>query len=328
MITGATSSLGLALIKECIEQDMEVLAIANRGSARISLIPEDRRITVWEMSLAKMSEAVVAPDEKGNWDAFFHLAWASTGGDVARNQLLPQALNIQYALDAVELASKLGCKVFVGAGSQAEYGRTEAVLTEELEPKPETAYGMAKLCAGQMTRLACGQKGMKHIWPRILSAYGPHCPERTVIYYTLKELLQGRKPILSAGEQVWDFVYVSDVARALMAVAEKGRDQETYLIGAGESGLLKDYLERARKTIIQMQKEGLLGAYNEQVIQPLGLGMRDYGDNPVMHLACSIEKLCQDTGYTPQVDFETGIRMTVQDLLQTKPKTDQRELTD
>lgn len=297
VITGATSSLGTALVEECIKQNMEVLAIANPGSNNISRINKSEKVVIRECSL---DELKIFDDSK-KYDIFVHLAWAATAGDIARNQIYDQAMNVRYALDAVDVAERLGCKVFVGSGSQAEYGRTNKVLNEELETKPETAYGISKLCAGQLTRLACKQKGIKHIWPRILSAYGPKCQPQSVINYTLTELLNGRKPALSGGEQIWDFIYTGDVAKALLLLADKGRDGEVYIIGSGKSRQLKDYLFELR-----------------DIVNPsltLGLGDKPYGNNTVMHLECDISKLKKDTGFEPEIEFRQGIKNTIEWLI-------------
>ena len=80
--------------------------------------------------------------------------------------------NVKQCLDAVFASKSLGCKVFVGAGSQAEYGNKGGVMRPDTFPEPISGYGMAKLCAGQMTRYLCKQAGIKHVWPRILSVYG------------------------------------------------------------------------------------------------------------------------------------------------------------
>lgn len=84
-------------------------------------------------------------------DAFFHLAWAHTIG-AGRNDMPAQIENIRYTIDAVRTAAAMGCRVFVGTGSQAEYGRVDGVLRADTPTNPENGYGMAKLCAGQMSR--------------------------------------------------------------------------------------------------------------------------------------------------------------------------------
>ena len=54
-----------------------------------------------------------------------------------------QNANIKYTLDAVELAKRLGCKTFIGAGSQAEYGRVEGTISEKTDKNPENGYALA-----------------------------------------------------------------------------------------------------------------------------------------------------------------------------------------
>lgn len=301
VITGATSSIGTALCSECIKQGKEVLAIVQPNSKNISRIPKHNLISIVERSLQNynsegndsLSEIT---DNQAEYDAFIHLAWASTQGDAARGKITPQIKNIEYAIDAVELADRLGCKVFIGAGSQAEYGRTEETLAEETVCRPETPYGMAKLCAGQMTRFACKEKGIRHIWPRILSGYGPNCQPQTVLNYTITELLKGNVPKLSGGDQIWDFIYTGDIARALLLLAEFGKDGETYVLGSGHSRPLKEYLE-ITKNIVNPNVE-------------LGLGEKPYSKSTVMHLSCNIDKIKRDTGFEPEISFEEGIRLT------------------
>lgn len=325
VITGATGSIGLALIKECISQQVEVLALVHPGSERISRIPPSDLVKVVECDLKNLgmfSEALkqsncgndsfrslsdysISAEE--TYDAFFHLGWMATSDDRKRNLLALQAQNIQYALDAVKLAADLHCNVFVGAGSQAEYGRTEEVLTESTVPHPETGYGMAKLCAGQMTRLACRQLGIRHIWTRILSTYGPESHRKSVLSYTIQELLKGNSPCLTGGEQIWDFMYVEDTAKALYALAQYGRDGETYVLGSGSSDLLRNYLVKARQAV-----ERITG----RETPALGLGEVPYGEHAVMHLACSIDKLSADTGFRPQTSFEEGIKQTIYRLME------------
>lgn len=291
IISGATSSIGIALCEECVTNGIGVVAIIRPESSKCSLIPKSNLIEIVE---SELSDYDSINSEGIHADAFFHLVWGSTNGAAARDNTYAQADNIQATLKAVELAKRCNCKVFVGAGSQAEYGRTDEVLTGDTACNPETAYGMTKLCAGMLSRLMCRQKGLDHVWTRILSAYGPNCSKRTVISYAVDTLLRGEKPILSDGRQVWDFIYISDVARALLACARSGVSGKTYVIGYGKSKLLREYLEEARDIL----NPG----------QDMGFGERPYNADAVMHLECDISELTADTGFFPTVDFEEGIR--------------------
>lgn len=291
IISGATSSIGIALCEECVTNGIGVVAIIRPESSKCSLIPKSNLIEIVE---SELSDYDSINSERIHADAFFHLAWASTDGAAARDNTYDQADNIQAILKAVELAERCKCKVFVGAGSQAEYGRTDEVLTGDTACKPETAYGMTKLCAGMLSRLMCRQKGIDHVWTRILSAYGPNCSKRTVISYTVDTLLQGEKPVLSDGRQVWDFIYISDVAKALLSCARSGVSGKTYVIGYGKSKLLREFLEEVRDILSPGQD--------------MGFGERPYNADAVMHLECDISDLTADTGFVPTVDFEEGIQ--------------------
>lgn len=304
IITGATGTIGMALINKCIESGVEVIALVNPGSSRLHRIPGDPLVRVIKCGLADMASATaeslgIEETEPGSGvvaDAIFHLAWGGTFGDFRNNREL-QDKNALYALDAVGLAKRLGCSVFVGAGSQAEYGRVSGVLRPDTPCAPENEYGRAKLRACGETRKLCTDLGIRHIWTRILSIYGPYDGENTMVMSVIRKLLAGEKPSLTAGEQMWDYLYCSDAANALLLLAEHGKGGCIYPIGSGAARPLREYIE-----IIRDEIDPKL---------PLGFGEVPYSDKQVMHLCADISSLCADTGFSPKVDFREGIRRTI-----------------
>lgn len=293
-LTGATSTIGTAIIRECISNDIQVLALVNKNSFNIGRIPNSRLITIIECSLQDMETLNV---EGMAADVFFHLAWGHTNRSV-RNEAEPQIENIKYSIDSVRLASRLNCEVYVGAGSQAEYGRVDEIIDEETAVHPETAYGIAKLCSGQMTRIECEKLGIKHIWPRIFSTYGPYTQDTTILNYTIKELLRKHRPSLTMCDQIWDFIYVDDAARALLLLAEKGKSGEIYCISSGRSDTLRHFIEIVHAELKSDIK--------------MGFGDLPYGENTVMYLSGNIRKLQNDTGFVPLVSFKEGIDKTIE----------------
>ncbi len=295
IITGPTGSIGIALINELVKNKVEVIAVCRPGSKRMSRIPKCDKVKIVECGLEeiyKLSELV-----KDKVDVFYHFAWDGTFGNT-RNDMELQNNNVKYALEAVKTAKILGCHKFVGAGSQAEYGRVEGTLTPDTPAFPENGYGIAKLCAGQMTRIMCEQLGVEHVWTRILSIYGPYDGENTMIMSTIYKLLKGEKPSLTAGEQMWDYMYSKDVARAFYLVGEKGKNGSTYCLGSGNARLLKEYVMMLRDAI------------DSQL--PLGIGDVPYGDKQVMYLCANIDNLREDTGFVPEISFEEGIKETIE----------------
>lgn len=293
LITGPTGAVGMALIEECISRNIKVYAVCRPNSAHRRFIPSHPLITVVECGVEYYASLTGLGSD---FDCFFHFAWDGTYGE-SRLNLSRQAKNIDYTLDAVKLAKDLGCSVFIGAGSQSEFGPVEGILHPDLPCNPDNGYGMAKLCAGQMSRLLCKEYGIRHAWCRILSLYGPYDKEYTMVMSGLLKLLNGERPSYTKGEQVWDYIYSKDAARAFLAVAEKGKAGAIYCFGTGETRKLKDFIYAIRDAI--------------DPALPVGIGELDYYPNQVMHLKADIANLTADTGFVPVYSFEKGIRETI-----------------
>lgn len=293
-ITGPTGAIGVAIINEMISHNIEVIAICNPDSKRICRIPYSPLVRIVLCDLNDLGQMDCSALPK--CDVFYHLAWAGTFGEM-RNNMSLQVHNIKSALESVELAYRLGCTTYIGSGSQAEYGRVEGVLKPDTPVNPENGYGMAKLCAGQMTRIHCTQIGLRHIWLRVLSIYGPYDGNNTMIMSTIYKLLAGKSPDTTKGEQLWDYLYSKDAGIAFYLAGLKGKDKAIYCLGSGEAYPLKEY-------IVEIQK-----AVNPEV--PIGFGNVPYALKQVMYLCADITELQKDTGFFPETSFAKGIRETV-----------------
>ncbi|MDE6202078.1 MAG: NAD(P)-dependent oxidoreductase [Lachnospiraceae bacterium] len=300
VITGPTGMIGMALINKCIQDQIQVLAICHRDSSGIRHIPQSSYVKVMEADMSEIGQLGRFIDQK--YDVFYHFAWAGTTGK-ARNDMYLQNENIKFTLDAVELASQLGCKVFIGAGSQAEYGRYEGRLTPNTPVFPENGYGMAKLCAGQMSRIRCKELGIRHIWVRILSVYGPY-GKMDMISQTLRKMMAGQRAEFTPGEQVWDYLYSGDAARAMLLLAQKGKAGKVYVLGSGEARKLREYIG-----IMAEEAADFTDKRPE-----LAFGVVPYGENQVMYLSADNEELCRDTGFAPEVSFREGIRNMIRTM--------------
>lgn len=306
VITGASGMIGVALAQECTAADEEVLAICHRGSPKNEILRKFPGVEVLEADLDEYAGLAGKHWEK-KYDTFYHLAWAGTAGQ-ARNDMMLQSGNIRYTLDAVELADCMGCHTFVGVGSQAEYGRCHEPLRPESPAFPETGYGMAKLCAGQMSRYSCAQRGMRHMWARVLSIYGPY-GSQDMITLSLQKILRGEHVSFTAGEQVWDYLYSEDAARALRLMAERGVSGKTYVLGSGQARPLKEYLKVMYQAACdRIGREGRKAG-------TIGIGELPYSADQVMHLEGDIEELEQDTGYSSCIDFEKGIMSLLDQMI-------------
>lgn len=298
VISGATGAVGIALINEMISHEIKVLILTHKGSKRNEFIPKHPLVSTMDCSLEDM-QYTYANGSDEEYDAFYHLAWAGTTGN-DRNDMYLQNQNVKYALDAVELAHRMHCKVFIGTGSQAEYGRFEGKLTETTPTFPESGYGIAKLCAGQMTRERAHQLGMRQIWARILSVYGPYDGKQSMIMSSINKLLKGERASFTKGEQMWDYLYSKDAARALYLLGQRELDG-VYCLGSGNARPLKEYIMEMRNQISPDSE--------------VGIGDIPYAVGQVMYLCADISKLQKDTGFEVTYGFKQGIREILENML-------------
>lgn len=290
ILTGATGAVGSALIEELTAHDIEVLVLVNPESKRRDVIPRHPLVRVMPCALSELS---ALQNETGlEYDVFYHFAWAGTTG-AARDDMFLQNQNVRHTLDAVEAAKRFGCRRFIGAGSQAEYGPANCILTPDTPTFPLTGYGMAKLCAGQMSRSHAHQRGMEHIWVRILSVYGPNDGAQSMVMNAIRCFAAGHSPRCTPGEQMWDYLYSGDAAKAFRLLGEKGIDGKTYVLGSGEARPLAAYLREIR-----------------DVVNPncdLKLGEMPYPPGQVMHLQADISELERDIAWRISMVFSEGI---------------------
>jgi nucleoside-diphosphate-sugar epimerase len=290
VITGTTGMIGSTLIRCALEHNIEVLSIVRKDSPRLDNLPKTEKVKLFSVGMNEYTSVAIS----GNYDAFFHLAWDKTFG-ASRDDVAVQAQNIQYTLDAVRLAKRLGCKKFIGAGSQAEYGQVAGPLKPETPVNPVSGYGIAKYTAGKLSGLLCTQLGMQFNWVRILSVFGPLDAAHTLIMYTINELLAGRSPELTKCEQIWDYLYCDDAARAFLAIGEKGINGKTYPLGSGSPRKLSEYIEALKNNV---RPDGILQ-----------FGKKEYYPHQPMFLCADISELAADAGWKPEVSFEEGIRI-------------------
>ena len=294
VVTGATSMIGTALIEECVKNNIEVYAVVRKSSGKQDRLPDSSLVHLIDSSLETLEQLPKLIPEK--CDTFYHIAWGNTGENRNRSTEL-QSRNISYTLAAVRTAHALGCKRFIGAGSQAEYGPMDVDrISPDSPTNPTTPYGASKLASGHLAGMLCRELGMECIWPRIFSVYGIYEKETTMIASGLRKMLRGESTEFTPAMQRWDYLYSKDAGRAYYLIGEKGRDGAVYCVGSGKARPLRDY-------ILKMAE--ITG------VEAPGIGARPYPSGAVMNLCADTENLYADTGFMPEYTFEEGIRETI-----------------
>lgn len=291
IVTGSTGFIGSWLVQELLESNYNVEVVARNKD---KLVPESRkRCSIIEKSLEELRPEYF----DGGADVFFHLAWAGVSSE-SKNQLDLQLENISVSLNALEIANRIGCKLFVATGTVAEYALCDNVMDMAARQTPNDFYGAAKVSAHYFLEVRARQLRQPFIWCVIPSTFGERRMDNNIVTYTIKTLLKGDKPIYGDLKQMWDFLYVRDVVRALRLVGEKGTPNKVYGIGSGEYKTLFDYITRIRNVIDPNLCLGI-GENQEQSTRTFSSCVNNYD-------------LKKDTGFQPKYTFEEGIERTVQ----------------
>jgi len=290
LVTGVTGVLGLALVKH-LAKERDVYCLVHTASARNNLLPSTDNVHVLESNLLVNAswQKLVVPQ---HIDEVYHLAWQGARGRQSRDEVV-QLKNMQMAQEAAQFAALHGAKVFIGAGSQAEYGALDTCLREDMVCSPDTVYGKAKLLAQQTTASIAAQYGMRHVWTRFFSLYGPYDDTRSFISSLLRKALRNEPLALTLGLQAWDYLHVDDAAAAMVALAQDSSATGVYNVAEGTGHTLSWYVETLVQ-IIGSMSERHYGAVNQGAI--------------LRHRRPDIAKIKATGIWQPRVDFAVGLK--------------------
>lgn len=283
VITGATSFIGLELISYLLEHHHQVVAVCRPNSKGLQSVPAGVDIVTSEMcDYGDLHRYIPQAD------VFVNLAWGGTGHD-GRNVVDVQNENIIYTTAAMFAADRMNCKLFVEAGSQAEYGSTIEPQCEDAVCNPFSEYGKAKLRVKEELFKVSEQLKMKYIHLRIFSIFGENDHPWTLVMSAIDKMLANEKVDLSPCTQNWNFVYVKDAVRMITTLCEKAVENptfehEVYNIASDDTRQLKDFVERM-KVLAQSTSELNYGAMTPQNLVSLQPDMSKTQE--------SVGRLCQ-----------------------------------
>ena len=294
-LTGASGFVGSFFLRNLLSSDAYKVCVLLRNPKdawRIQDLLPNVKVIVGELDHLELIELELADFAP---QAFVHLAWHGVLG--AERNDPSQWRNVSSTMELVELANKLGVGNWIGLGSQAEYGPCQNKIDELCQTKPTTMYGVSKLAAQLLSERLCAEYGIRHAWLRLFSSFGPTDNPEWLIPYLTKSLLARERPKLTAAEQLWDYIYVEDVAGAIKAVLDSKNAEGVFNLGSGQAYKLKNIIEKIRDLI------------DPQL--PLGFGEVQYRPDQVMYLQADISRLNQATGWLPKSDMDRAIKETV-----------------
>ncbi len=216
-VIGASGFIGRHVLAELTRHPVEVTAVT-RNAAKLANVGRD--VHVVELDLGNPSaddyERLYKPD------VLIHLAWDGLPNYNSLHHFETE-LPRQYAF--LKGLVESGLPALLVTGTCFEYGMQSGALSEDLTPLPNNPYGYAKDALRRQLEFLRGKHYFALTWARLFYMYGEGQPS-TSLYPQLKEVvLRGDKVFnMSGGEQLRDYLPVSKVAAALVALALRRAD--------------------------------------------------------------------------------------------------------
>lgn len=225
-VTGASGFIGRHVLSDLLTQGVEVVAVT-RNATRLSDF--SKSIKIIEMNISDP-----APDcfeQLGCPDVLIHLAWDGLPNYKSPHHFETE-LPSQYHF--LKIMLEAGLTSLLVTGTCLEYGMQSGALSEDMQTKSDNPYGYAKDALRQQLEFFKSIKPFRLTWTRLFYMHGQGQPI-TSLYPKLKEaVLHGDKIFnMSGGEQLRDYLPVTEVARQIVRLAMAQRDMGTVNICSG-----------------------------------------------------------------------------------------------
>jgi UDP-glucose 4-epimerase len=275
-----------------------VTAVDDLSHGKREAVPEGAELLVLDVRDPKL----MAEMERRRPDAVVHLAAQMDVRKSVADPLWDASINVLGTLSALESARRASVRRFVFASSGgAVYGEQDVFPATESHPRrPASPYGTSKLCGEEYVDYYKRVHGLSTISMRYANVYGPGqdpLGEAGVVAIFLHHLLGGRAPKINGdGLQTRDFVYVEDVARGLVACAERGTPGDVYNLASG----VETTIRRLAELIVELSESS----------SQLEIAPRRPWDHSILRFG-SPEKARQELGFEAQTPLEEGLLRTI-----------------
>ncbi len=306
LITGGLGFIGSNIAHRCVELGGQVTIVDaclepyGWNHANIEEIKDDLRFLKGDVRNRGMLMELM-PET----DIVFHMA-AQVGREISIEQPeLDTDINCNGTLNVLEACRKNGDRTkVVFAGSRGQIGEPVYMPVDEKHPQnPTDVYGINKMAGEQYLFLYNKIYGFPVVSLRLNNVYGPRCQMHASFYGILNWFMAngmtGKQiTVYGEGSQTRDYVYISDVVDAFIRVALSDRaNGQMYFVGSGVETVFLDMV----KTVIECTGKG------EYVHVPFP-EIRESID--IKRFVVTYAKLQEAVGWTPQVDFATGVQKT------------------
>lgn len=301
LVTGGAGFIGSHIAEALVGRGDKVRVVDNLSTGRLENLESFRpRI---EFIQGDIADARLMRDAVRGIDSIFHQAALASVPRSIEAPLDTNSACVTGTVTLLDAARREGVRRVVYAGSSAAYGDQPTSAKREIDlPSPISPYGAAKLAAEYYCRAFTATYGFPTVTLRYFNVYGPrqdpNSPYSAVIPLFLSAMLAGRRPVVYGdGRQSRDFTYVANVVHAnLLAMEAPHAPGRVFNVANGRSTDLLTLLEVLNR---------LLGMNVQAIHDPARPG-------DVRESMADITLARTLLGYEPQVDFEEGLRLSVE----------------
>ena len=299
MVTGGAGFIGSHLASHLAAQGNEVVVLDNFSTGKRSNVA-DLPVTLIEGDIRDMECVTEALQ---GVDTVFHQAALCSVARSVENPLRTHDVNVTGTLNLFEACRKAGVRRMVFASSSSVYGDAAALPKEESMPSaPLSPYAVSKLTGEYYGALYWQLYGLETVALRYFNVFGPRQDPESEYAAVIPKFLQGMLDhraiqIYGDGSQTRDFTYVENVVAANIA-ASTSRTAAGKAINVACGG---------RWSLLQLvsRLDSILKSKSE-----IAFKERRAGD--VKHSQASIVRAQELLGYNPAVDFDEGLKRTVE----------------
>lgn len=255
LVIGGAGFIGSHVIDELLKEDVSEIAIYDnfsRGSYdNIEHALKDKRVKVFELGGELLHTDILDKAIEGK-DYVFHLAalWLLHCHDYPRSAF---HVNIEGTFNVLEACTKHKVKKLIYSSSASVYGdAVKLPMTEDHIYNNKTFYGATKIAGEHMSRAYYNRYNLNYVGLRYMNVYGARQDYKgtyiAVIMKILDRIDQGLPPVVYGdGSQAYDFIYVSDTARANVCAMKSNATDSFYNVGSGVQTSIKELTEMILK---------------------------------------------------------------------------------
>ena len=290
LITGSSGFIGSELVKKLLRKKVYLILLINKEKLKI----KSKKIKFIRCSLLNY-EKLKKILYTNNITDIIHCAWV--GVSSKKRNCLQQNLNLRITSNILGAIKYKKINSFISLGSQAEYGSKFYKIYEDSKERPKTQYGKIKIKILKKIQVFCKKKNIRFVWLRIFTGYGPNSDNNWIIPSTIIKIINNQKTKFTSGNQIYNFIYVSDIASAIIKSLYNKTVNGIFNLGSERSYKIK-YVVKLIFKILKIKKKPVFGELS-------------YRNDQVMRFTPSISKIKKNLGWQPKYSISKGLSKTI-----------------